>query len=84
MIAVIDTNLFYYLIDDTNLKYDSTKLLKCLFNEFEHFEISDLTILEMLVAFRNDKTGIIRRLDYLKENNFYVSPLFYNIRVHRF
>ena len=77
MIAVIDTNLFYYLIDDTNSKYDSTKLLKCLSNEFEHFEISDLTILEMLVAFRNDKTGIIRRLDFLKENNFYVSPLFY-------
>jgi hypothetical protein len=76
MIAVIDTNLFYFLVDDKNSKYDSSKILKCLSQEFEHFEISDLSILEMLVAFRNDKNNIKRRLDFIKEKNLYISPLF--------
>lgn len=75
MIAVIDTNLFYCLIDNTNSKYDSLKLLNFLSQEFEHFEISDLSILEMLVAFRNDKDNIKKKLDFIKEKNLYISPL---------
>ena len=75
MIAVIDTNIFYYLIDDSNSKYDSNKILNSLLQEFEHFEISDLTILEMLVAFRKDKNEIKRRLNFIKENNFFISPV---------
>ena len=74
MIAVLDTNLLYYIYDDSNSELSSNKVLAYLKNNFENFYISEYSIMEMYTKYRNDFDSIISIINFLYKNNIPVIP----------
>lgn len=80
MISVIDTNLLYYLanISTEQSTYDSTLLLNNLKSDYTEVEVSDLSILEACVAFRNDRIKLIKIFNFIKNNNICINSIFHD------
>ena len=63
--AIIDTNILYYIAEiGKPCDLDPKKLLAELLS-FESVQVSELTILEMFVHFRNEKRTIVKLIDFL-------------------
>ena len=69
MEAVLDTNLLYYIVDDSNSQLSSNKIISYLRNNFDSFYISEYAIMEMYTKFRNDINSIISIINFLFQNN---------------
>jgi hypothetical protein len=68
MKAILDTNTFYYISGISYMK-NSSKIFHLLKTEFDDFLVSDLSILELLVKYRNQREIIIKGINFLSSNN---------------
>lgn len=69
MDAVLDTNLLYYIYDDSNSDLSSSKVLDYLKRNYANFYISEYAIMEMYTKYRKNYSSIISIINFLNSKN---------------
>jgi hypothetical protein len=71
MNAIIDSNILYYLADIEKTPFSREKLTVFL-NKFDQINVSELTILELLVKCRGNKNKYIKATNFIVDSRFKV------------